>query len=500
MTSDEPADPPPAPEAPDAPERPRDNSWLAWSYDQAKAETDGPYRLHYAAAVSHGLRSLRDAAVPLLIAIFAGGGGSGGMFSLGIAVVGVMVSFALGIARWQTTTYTITPGALHYRSGLISPDDVVVPIERIQAVDTIAGPIQRLFGVTGLHVQTPGGGDDGDVVLSALSAADAAHLRAALGHRDATATSEDRHPYRRLSTRALLLTALTAPQLTVVLPVVGALFGLLQDGNLAGSGEAEVKNINSVGEAATVIIILLVGAWLLSFLGAIVAFAGFEVERSDGRLRLRRGLLQRRAVSVPVGRIDGVQIVESPLRRPFGLVTLRLEVTSLGGRETAARTLYPLLPRRDVPELLSTLLPEMSGSLAIADRPPSRARRRYVTWPLAFALAASALLIILVPAAWPAAPVLVLLAIVSGLDAYNIAGLRLSEDEPRIIVRARRRGSRVTLIARRRRLQELELTRSPFQRRAGLASIHLEVARGTRLGVRHLDRPLAARVLEDAPA
>ncbi len=460
---------------------------------------DGPYRLHYAAAVAHGLRSLRDAAVPLLIAVFAGGGG-GGMLSLGIAVVGVVVTFALGIARWQTTTYTITPGALHYRSGLLSPDDVVVPIERIQAVDTIAGPVQRLFGVTGLHVQTPGGGDDGDVVLSALSAADAAHLRAALGHADEAATEEDRHPYRQLSTRSLLLTALTAPQLTVVLPVVGAAFGVLQDGNLAGSGEAEVNNINSFGEAATIIIILLVGAWVLSFLGAIVAFAGFEVERAEGRLRLRRGLLQRRAVSVPVGRIDGVQIVESPLRRPFGLVTLRLEVTSLGGRETAARTLYPLLPRRDVPDLLATLLPELSGSLAIADRPPARARRRYVTWPLAAALAASALLIILLPAAWPAAPVLVVLAILSGLDAYNIAGLRLHETEPRIIVRARRRGSRVTLIARRRRLQELELTRSPLQRRAGLASIHLEVARGTRLGVRHVERPLAVRVLDDAPA
>ena len=97
-------------------------------------------------------------------------------------------------------------------------------------------------------------------------------------------------------------------------------------------------------------------------------------------------------------------------------------------------------------------------------------------------------------------PALVLLAIASGLDAYNIAGLRLLDAEPRIIVRARRRGSRVTLIARRRRLQELELTRSPLQRRAGLASVHLEVARGTRLGVRHVEQPLADRVLEEAPA
>ena len=36
----------------------------------------------------------------------------------------------------------------------------VVPIDRIQSVDTIAGPIQRLFGITGLRVQTAGGGKD----------------------------------------------------------------------------------------------------------------------------------------------------------------------------------------------------------------------------------------------------------------------------------------------------------------------------------------------------
>jgi putative membrane protein len=497
-SSDDPFAPPPRPvpsDAPDASPPPPSGD-----LDAPPAAADGPHRLHVAAAVSHALRGLRDAAIPLLLAIFAGGHGSS-LSSLGIAALGIVATLALGIARWRTTTYTITPGALHFRSGLISPDDVVVPIDRIQAVDTIAGPVQRLFGVTGLHVQTPGGGDDGDVVLHALSAADAAHVRAALGHPDAGEAPEDRHPYRRLRAPALLLTALTAPQLTFVFPFVGALFGLLQDGNLAGSNEAaQVKNINSVGEAATIVVILLLAAWVISFAGAIVAFAGFEVERTEGRLRLRRGLLQRRSVSVPVGRIDGVQIVESPLRRPFGLVTLRLEVTSLGGRATAARTLYPLLARRDVPELLSTLLPEMAGSLAVADRPPKRARRRYVTKPLLAALAASAALIVLLPHAWPAAPVLIVLAIASGLDAYNIAGLRLVDAEPRILLQARRGGARVTLIARRRRLQELEMTRSPFQRRAGLATVSLEVARGTRLGVRHVERPLALHVLDDARA
>jgi len=237
-------------------------------------------------------------------------------------------------------------------------------------------------------------------------------------------------------------------------------------------------------------------AGILSFLGAVVAFSGFEVQRVEDRLRIRRGLLQRRAVSVPVRRIDGLQVVESPLRRPFGLVTVRLEVTSLGGRETAARTLFPLLRRAEVEPFLQALIGgELAGSLEVQERPPARARRRYVTVPVLGAVAAGVLLVVVAPAAWPAVPVLLAAAVLSGLDAHAAGGLRLAEGDPRVVLRARRRGSRVTLIARRRRLQQLTVTRSPLQRRAGLATLSIAVARGTHLGVRHVERADAAHAL-----
>src|SRR5690349_2977767 len=138
--------------------------------------SDGPHRLHVAAAVDEALHGLRDLALPLIIGLVAGGSRSS-TSALLFGVFGVIAALALGIVRWSATTYTITDRALHFRSGVFSPDDTVVPLERIQAVDTIAGPVQRLFGVTGLHVQTPAGGEEGDIVLSALSAQAAAHLR-----------------------------------------------------------------------------------------------------------------------------------------------------------------------------------------------------------------------------------------------------------------------------------------------------------------------------------
>jgi putative membrane protein len=451
--------------------------------------SEGPQRLHVAAAVHHAVRGLSDIALPLLLGLVAGGRSSS-LHAIGFGLLGVIAAAAIGISRWRATTYRVDDRALHFRSGVFSPDETVVPLDRIQAVDTIAGPIQRLFGVTGLHVQTPGGGEDGDVVLSALSSRAAAQLRAALGHADQHVATVR----RRLSLPALLVTALTAPQLGVVIPVVGGIFGALQNG-LLGAGETEVRSIDTVHEVVLVAIVLLLAAWALSFLGAVVAFSGFDVQHADGRLRIRRGLLQRRAVSVPAGRIDGVQIVESPLRRPLRLVTLRLEVTSLGGREAAARTLFPLMHRAEVEPFLETFLPDFAGSLAVDERPPDRARRRYLTVPLSAAIAAGAALVVALPAAWPAVPVLLGAAVLSGLDAFAAAGVRLHPDDDRVVVCARRRGSRVTLVARRRRLQELGVSRSPLQRRAGLSTVSVAVARGTRLGVRHVERTLAASVL-----
>jgi putative membrane protein len=454
----------------------------------APAAIPRPRRLHIAAAIGEAFGALREVAAPLLIGLVVGGTrNSTSAIVLGLG--GAAFAAVIGTVRWQATTYRVTDRALHFRSGVFSPDETVVPIARIQAVDTVTGPVQRVFGVTGLNVQTSGGGEEGDIVLTALSSPAAAELRAALGHPDRGEAST----VLRLGMAGLLAAALTAPQLGVLLPILGGVFGVLQNGML-GEGETLVRGIDTAHEAAVAGAALLGAALVLSFLGAVVAFSGFEVRRVDDRLRIRRGLWQRRAVSVPVGRIDGVQIVASPLRRPFGLVTLRLEATSLGDREAVARTLFPLMRASAVAPFLARFAPELSGALDLAERPPRRALRRYLTRPLLVAAVLAVALVVVVPALWPLTLVLLALGAAAGFDAYNMAGL--SVDGPRVVARAWSAGSSVTLVARRRRLQSHALSCSPLQRRAGLRTLSVTVARGSRLDVRHLEQPRAQRAFD----
>lgn len=456
-----------------------------------------PRRLHVAAALAHAVSALRGIAVPLLAAVLLGSGSGLGR-ALAYGAAGVLLSLAAGVVTWRATSYQLLDGTLRFRRGVVSPDDTAIPAARIQAIDTVEGPIQRLFGVVELHVQTPGGGERGEVVLTAVAPRDARALRAALGHTEPATPAA----HRRLGLGALLVAGLTAPQFGVVLPVVGALFAGANDlfGNVAG--QDVVGRVEHPRHVLAIAAAVLGATFLVSFAAAVVGFAGFEVEREGDRLRIRRGLLQRRAASVPVSRVDGVTVVEGLLRAPFGLATVRLETAGYRAEGAAARTLFPLVRTRDVPALLAEMVPGLDGHPPAFVRPPGRSLRRYALAPaLAGALAGAAAAGVAVALggpglAWLAAGAGAAGGALHGVVAFRAAGFHLGAE--RVVLRMRHGTARRTLVARRGRLQQVEVRQNPLQRRAALASFALALGSRRRGTARHLqaeDAEAALRAL-----
>ena len=460
-------------------------------------------RLHPAAIGVLALGALRDAAVPIVVLLFAAVAGSGldtaalqrGAFYL---VIGVAGASLMGFVRWRSTSYAVDERGVHWQSGVVRKQSTTVPLSRIQGLDTVAGPVQRLFGVVAVNVQTAGGGAKGEIVLEALGPEEVERLREAVRARRpevADAAPEGTLPERRLSRRDGLVAALTAGQLGVILPVLAAASQLLTQVFGDGRDVEEATRLvpDSVGDWELAVAGLLVLAWGLSVAGSLVAFAGFTVTRDGERLRIRRGLLQRTEAAVPVRRVHGVRVVEGLLRRPFGLCALRVEVAGYAAEASAARTLFPLLRRADVEPFLAELLPELADDPSGLDRPPQRAARRYVL-PGALAgavLGGAACLIFPAIAPWPllAAP---LLALDGWLD-YRAAGWRLHDGR---LAMSSRRLAWSTLLAPAARLQQHEIAQNPFQRRAGLADLAVAVGKGGHARVRHLDEPVAAELWE----
>jgi putative membrane protein len=487
--SDGAAEPPDAPSA--APEPP--------------GVTLAPRRLHPAGAVLSALDDVRNALFSIVVLLVLGSrSGNFGTVVVLLGVVGAALAVAVGYLRWRAENYEIADGAIRHRRGIVSPDETVVPLARVHSIDTSQGLVQRLFGIYELHVQTAGGGEKGEIVLRAVSPEETARLRAAAGLAEPTATDL---PEWRLSPRGLLLVGLTAPQIGMLLPLVGGAFAIGNDLlGQQGTRETLVDRLpTETGGIVLLILAALAVAWLLSFLGSLVAFAGFSVTRDGDHLRIHRGFLQRRATSVPLRRVHAVSVAEGPFRRPFGLCSVRLETAGYGSEPAAARTLFPLLPIATVDAELATFVPALAddspssadGSARAATpaaapgpdaagftRPPARAVRRYIL-PGALTILLLAIAATLAwPAAWPAIPALTALAALDGLARYRSAGWRLTGD--RLLLR---RGSitRRTLIARPTRLQDHSVSQNGFQRRAHLADIAITVASGTDSRVAHLD-------------
>jgi putative membrane protein len=462
-----------------------------------------PSRLHPAAIGVLALSALREAALPIVILLATALAGSGldtaalrrGALYL---VLGVAAATLMGFLRWRSTSYAVDERGVHWQTGLVRRKATTVPLNRIQGLDTVAGPVQRLFGVVALSVQTAGGGAKGEIVLEAVGPAAVERLREAVRVRRPEAADvapAGALPERRLSRRDGLVAALTAGQLGVILPVLAGAVQLLSNAfNSEGDVEGATRFVPDTAAGWELAVAgLLVAAWALSVAGSLVAFAGFTVTRDGERLRIRRGLLQRSETAVPVRRIHGVRVVEGLLRRPFGLAALRVEVAGYAAEASAARTLFPLLRRADVEPFLAELLPELADDPLHLTPPPQRAARRYVLprTLVGAVLGGVACLVFPAVAPWPllAAP---LLALDGWLD-YRAAGWRLRDGR---LAMSSRTLAWSTLLTPAARLQEHAIAQSPLQRRAGLADLAVAVGKGGHARVRHLDAPVAAELWE----
>jgi putative membrane protein len=451
-------------------------------------------RLHPAAVGALAIAGLRQLALPIVLAAFIGGGVSteslvnGALFT----VIGTLGSTLVAAVQWTATWWSVDGDSVRLRQGVLTEKVTAIPLERVQAIDTVRGPVQRLFGVVALHVQAAGGGARAEIVLKAVSEADAEELREAV--RRATEGAARVQPAESQRTDGgpstewhltrgwLVIAALTSGSLGVLVPVVAGASQFLD--NLLDTDEAQRLVPNSLDEAALLAGAVVLAAWMLSFLGTLVAFAGFTLVRDESRVRIRRGVIERREAAVPVARIHAVRVVESPLREVFGLAQVRIDTAGYAREPASAQTLLPLVRRRDVPALIEALLPEFRGELEGLEPLPRAAARRYMLPPIVVAVLAAAVLAVLLGPVGLAAIALAVPAAGLGWARYRTAGWR--HDDARVVIRFRRL-ARTTAVADSRRLQAVSVSTTPLQRRARLATLAVDVASGRHLGLRHLE-------------
>lgn len=474
--------------------------------------SSSPQRLHPAILVLEVLTSFRRwfgiTSVPWLFVLFRDGISSSRiLLLLAIVAISIVASGVWAVLSWRATVYFVQGNAFHFRHGVIGKNERTVPLDHIQSVDTVQGPVQRLFGIVEVRVETAGGGGkEADVSLAAVARPAAQQLQQELAPRRPSVTAMDAVDaeapapvlVRRLSTGRLLLAGATSGQIGVALPIIFAISQLFDDVLTPDFVLAYAQDWLPGSFAGIVVLAagVLLLAWLVAVAGTVLAYAGFSLSRDGDSLRITRGLLERREVTIPINRIQAIQVVENVLRQPLGLVLVKMESAGYGADAGVSTTLFPLLRRSEVEDFLQATAPEFAV-WPVLQRLPHRARRRYVfrsTLPFLFlALPASALL------AWQDRPVLatlplILVALGAAYGLLRFRGVGWALSTGRLVI-SHRTLSHVIVIAPQRRLQSRSMLQSPFQRRARLATLIVRVGRGSAFEITDLDATVAGELL-----
>ncbi len=455
--------------------------------------------LHWVASVVSGLRALPQL-VPFLVVVFLSrGANENAIWTLVMSLLVLPISLAFGIARWWRYRYWVENGELRVEQGLLVRRRVYLPRERVQAFDVTAGVIQRIFGLVRVEVKSAAAGSQ--VELSAVSRDEAERLRVELGQSHERADAPSKSVRYVMTPRQLLLAASTSGQIGVILSGVAWLFAQVEDvvrerliayleqTQVAG----DVSRTNPILIASLIFAGLLL-AWLLSIVGAVVRYGGFSVERKGEDLIVRRGLLERREVAIPVDRVQAIRIVESLARQPFGYGALFVESAGHAEERGKSTYLHPCLPRSAWVPMLQELVPEFAVQPPM-QRPPRRAIVRFVFRPLLIFGLLATLAVLFVPYGWiaVAAPIAFVLL---GLLAYRDTGFGTTAQ---VAVLRSRGTSRHTALVPRRRIQFVSTSRSWFQRRRRVANVVIGAASGAsgrRFEARELDEEQAAGLLD----
>ena len=411
------------------------------------------------------------------------------------AVVLIATVTAFDAVRLNITRYRVTDTRVEMTTGLLFKQRRSLARERIRSVDLTAHPLLRYFGVVKVKVGTGESGsastatNQQTLTLDPVSRTEADRLRAELLRRDTTDDAEQTE--RHLATwqpRWLRYAPLSFLTPTLAAAAIGLTF---QVSDWFGRGGLPVEIVHNLINDHGLWQVLGTGLATLLLLGVIgsLAFQGeawwnHRLDREPGgTLRVRRGLLVSRSLSLEEKRIRGIDIVE-----PLGIRSAkaaRLDVVAIGLKSQQnpdLTTLVPAAPRT----VVTTAAEAVIGSTDVDLTPhPRGARTRRLRW------ACLVLLIMLatitgVPQLWSTpdtvnriivicAALINLTAVWAAVDSYNALGHGFNRG-----YLVTRKGSirRSTVHLDRTGIIGWRIKQSIFQRRLGLATLDATTAAG----------------------
>ncbi|HSP21823.1 MAG TPA: PH domain-containing protein [Planococcus sp. (in: firmicutes)] len=493
--------------------------------------SDTRYKLHPVSAFINFMKSLKELIIPFVVIfgvnIFREGGISAmftggwiGLLPLLIGLVVVLFSLVVGIIKWKRFVYWFEDGELRIEYGLFIKKKRYIPFERIQSLNYTEGIFHRPFNLVKVRVETAGSGKAGEAEaeLTAINREDADRIETEMEqakHRAvpvmgpheaekvpveevATAPKKELKTLYRMSMKELLILATTSGGIGVVISAVAVFLSQFSDLIPYEAIYEEVMLFLRFGYLIVALAVFagLLLAWIISVILTLLANYQFTIQVDDDHIFITRGLLEKKKISVPFKRIQGIKVSRNPLRELFGYAVVTVESAggSMGGKDEKIR-LFPLVKTNRMLPVLEELFPEMEFKPELVKAPKRSVHFYYrldFLWMLPVIGALSyfffpygLLSLLIVP------PVIAIGIWQHRTTGYALAGNQLTMEF--------RGFSKHTFYVWRKRVQAVDVLQTYFQRRRDLASIQATIKSGM-LGyaarINYMEKEDASRILD----
>lgn len=455
------------------------------------------------------MKSVKESIFPIILAFVIGNNSKDAnwfdfFIMYGVPITIVLLTIINGVTTWISFTYWIENDELRIEHGVFIRKKRYIPFERIQSISVNEGVLQRLFGLAQITIETAGGGlGDPEVEMKAIKRQEAEELqryikncksqKRSLDHEQiATLPTEETsspdlnklnldepvHVIYKASLKNILFLALTSGgAIGVILAAIGFISqfdDLIPYEKLYT--EARLFIASSIIPFVILILLIIIVAYLISIIQTTLKYYDYTVEKMEGNLIITHGLLERRKTTVPISRIQGMEIIENPFRKLLGYVTF--QVINEGGtnlKENGKIMVCPLIKKQEIVGIVEACLPQYKVDVDFIML-PERAKIRYMLRPVYFIFP------LVIVGAYLLRPLglwlllFIPLSIMFGYVRYRDAGWNL--DGQQLTLRSRGIQTR-TFFSLKNRIQALKISRNWFQRRKKLGTISSHVMSGS---------------------
>lgn len=457
------------------------------------------YKLHPISAVINFVKVLKDMLIPFIVVIavngFGGSGDSGDWSSYIIyGVYAIILIFLLvsGIIKWKRFRYWFEEEELRIEYGLLVKKKRYIPFERIQSLNYTEGIFHRPFGLVKVKVETAGGGatKEADAELTAITKVAAEQIKyemlqakkklpeelegALVEH---PLVKEEKRAIFKMSGKDLFILASTSGGVGVFfsgLAVFASQFSNVIPYEAIYDEIVVFIRFGALIVALAVFIVLLV-AWVVSVGLTFINYYQFTIIVEDDEIIITRGLLEKKKVTIPLSRIQGIRVVENPLRQLMGYATVIVDSAggSLAEKDEKIR-LVPLIKKANIIPILEEIFPELPFNTALT-KIPKRSRKFFYRldyiWMIPVAAAVSYFF-------YPFGLFSLLLFPLSyGLGIWQQKTAGFYMDERQLVIQYRL-FSKTKVWMEKRRIQSMTERTTLFQKRANVSSIITTIKSG----------------------